>query len=84
MESYVDLFRPRVILVVFGEFDGGFIVRKEDGGVESNAEELKDGGASPGEVLRLRYDTWKSGRNDDVRSQMLNRGPDFSMMRKQE
>ena len=63
METDVDMFGARVILMVFREGDCGLVVRKQSGGLESGVEELGKEGTKPegflgcvsgGHILTLR------------------------------
>jgi len=47
MKSDVDVFGTSVVLVVFGECNGGLVVRKEGGGVKLAREELGKEGPNP-------------------------------------
>ena len=52
MEPYVDVLCTSVVLVIFGEHNGGLIVRKESCRVELAREKLQEEGMNPQALLR--------------------------------
>ena len=52
MEPYVDVLCTSVVLVIFGEHNGGLIVRKESCQVELAREKLQEEGMNPQALLR--------------------------------